>query len=130
MLMAIKFAKYYELTRKDIVLTVFTDSMQLYQSRLREARKKNGEYEEKDAIRDFHRRLMGLKTDAMIELSHNERKRIHNLKYFTWIEQQMLQIDELNRQWYDYESYWSETQKLTPKIDELIDQFNEKVALM
>lgn len=130
MLMAIKFAKYYELTRKDIVLTVFTDSMQLYRSRLREAREKNGEYEEKDAIRDFHRRLMGLKTDAMIELSHNERKRIHNLKYFTWIEQQMFQIDELNRQWYDYESYWSETQKLTPKIDELIDQFNEKVALI
>jgi len=36
MIMAIKFAKYYELTEKDIVLTVFTDSMEMYSSRLKE----------------------------------------------------------------------------------------------
>jgi len=129
-LMAIKFAKYYELTRKDVVLTVFTDSMELYWSRLRELREQNGEYTEKDAMRDFHRYLMSAKTDAMIELGYSDRKRIHNLKYFTWIEQQMFRLDELNRQWYDYESYWSETQKLRPRIDELIGQFNENVGLL
>lgn len=128
-LMSIKLAKYYELTSKDIVLTVFTDSMELYQSRLLEARAKHGEYSEKDAIRDFHRRLFGAKTDSMLELTHYERKRIHHLKYFTWIEQQMFNVSELNRQWYDYDSYWGENQKLTPKIDELIVQFNEKVGL-
>jgi len=128
-LMAIKFAKYYELTRKDIVLTVFTDSMELYQSRLREAQEHQGEYSEKDANRDFHRHLMAIKTDSMMELTHYDRKRIHHLKYFTWIEQQMFDLNELNRQWYDYGSYWSETQKLTPKIDELITQFNERVGL-
>jgi len=128
-LMAIKFAKYYELTRKDIVLTVFTDSMELYQSRLREAKEDQGGYTEKDASRDFHRHLMAIKTDSMMELTHYDRKRIHHLKYFTWIEQQMFDLNELNRQWYDYESYWSETQKLTPKIDELITQFNERVGL-
>jgi cysteine synthase A len=129
-LMAIKFAKYYELTPKDIVLTVFTDSTELYQSRLREAREQHGEYCEKDAVRDFHRHLMAIKTDSMMELTHYDRKRIHHLKYFTWIEQQMFDLKELNRQWYDYESYWGETQKLTPKIDELIVQFNEKVGLV
>jgi cysteine synthase len=129
-LMAIKFAKYYELTRKDTVLTVFTDSMELYQSRLREAKQKHGEYKEKDAIKDFHKHLMGAKTDAMIELGHYDRKRIHHLKYFTWIEQQKFKLDELNRQWYDHEPYWTQTQKLTPKIDKLIEQFNEKVGLL
>jgi cysteine synthase A len=129
-LMAIKFAKHYELTGKDIILTVFTDSMELYQSRLREARERYGEYSEKDAIRDFHRCLMAIKTDSMMELAHCDKKRIHNLKYFTWIEQQMFDVNELNRQWYDYESYWGETQKLAPKIDELITQFNEKVSLL
>jgi hypothetical protein len=129
-LMAIKFAKYYELTRKDIVLTVFTDSMELYQSRLREAREHQGEYSEKHPNRDFQRHIMAIKTDSMMELTHYDRKRIHNLKYFTWIEQQMFDIEELNRQWYDYQSYWSETQKLTPRIDELITQFNERVGLL
>jgi len=126
-LMAIKFAKYYELTRKDVVLTVFTDSTELYQSRLRDARKQQGEYSEKDAVRDFHKHLMAAKTDSMMELTHYDRKRIHHLKYFTWIEQQMFDLSELNRQWYDYENYWTETQKLTPKIDELITRFNDAV---
>jgi cysteine synthase len=129
-LMAIKFAKYYELTSKDLILTVFTDSMELYRSRLREARENFGEYSEKAAVRDFHRHLMAIKTDSMMELTHYDRKRIHNLKYFTWIEQQKFDLDELNRQWYDYELYWRENQKLTPKIDKLIEQFNEKVGLL
>jgi cysteine synthase A len=128
-LMAIKFAKYYELTRDDLILTVFTDSMELYQSRLQEMRARRGEYKAQHAIRDLSQHLMAVKTDSMMELTHPDRKRIHNLKYFTWIEQQMFDIDELNRQWYDHERYWDEIRKLTPKIDELITKFNERVGL-
>ncbi|MFW9963855.1 MAG: pyridoxal-5-phosphate-dependent protein subunit beta, partial [Candidatus Sifarchaeia archaeon] len=69
-------------------------------------------------------------TDAMIELNHYDRKRIHHLKYFTWIEQQGMELDELNAQWYDYPNYWENIQQLTPKIDELIVQFNEKIGLV
>ena len=129
-LMSVKFAKYYELTNKDIILTVFTDSMEMYGSRLQEAREEFGEYTEKDAIKDYHRHLLGQKTDAMIELTHYERKRIHHLKYFTWIEQQMFDVDELNRQWYDYEVYWGDIQRATPKIDGLIIEFNNRVGLL
>ena len=128
--MAIKFSKYYELTNKDVVLTVFTDSMDMYQSRIREYRNVQGKYTEKDAIKDYHRYLMGQKTDAMIELSHYDRKRVHHLKYFTWIEQQGFELDELNAQWYDYPEYWEHIQQMTPKIDEQIIQFNEKVGLI
>jgi hypothetical protein len=84
---------------------------------------------EKNVNRDFHRHLMAMKTDSMMELSHYDRKRIHNLKYFTWIAQQMFDLNELNRQRYDYELYWGATQKLTPKTDELIVRFNERVGL-
>ena len=129
-LMAIKFAKYYELTRNDLVFTVFTDSAQLYQSRLQEARKQQGEYNAQQANSDFSRHLMGVKTDSMMELNYTDRKRVHNLKYFTWIEQQMFDLNELNRQWYDYESYWGVIQGLTPKIDELIAKFNDRVDLL
>ena len=129
-LMAIKYAKFYELTSRDVILTVFTDSMDLYQSRLREARAEHGEYTRDDAVKDYHCHGMGQKTDAMIELGHYERKRVHHLKYFTWIEQQMFDLDELNAQWYDYPQYWERVQKATPKIDELIVDFNEQVGLI
>lgn len=32
--------------------------------------------------------MLGLKTDSMMELTYRDRKRIHNLKYYTWVEQQ------------------------------------------
>jgi len=41
----------------------------------------------------------------------------------------MFDVNELNRQWYDYDSYWGEVQTLSPKIDQLIMRFNERVAL-
>jgi hypothetical protein len=102
----------------------------LYQSRLQEARKQQGEYTVRQAIRDYGQHLMALKTDSMMELNHTDRKRVHNLKYFTWIEQQKIDLNELNRQWYDYERYWGGIQALTPKIDELITQFNDRVGLL
>jgi len=130
LLMAIKFSKYYELTKNDVVITVFTDSMDMYQSRIREARESDGKYAEKDAVKDYHGHLMAQKTDAMIELNHYDKKRVHHLKYFTWIEQQGMELDELNAQWYDYPGYWERIQQTTPKIDELITQFNDRVGLI
>lgn len=129
-LMAIKFAKYYELSRKDVVLTVFTDSMELYKSRLHELRGEFGDYNETDAAVDFYRSMHSIKTDSMAELRYIERKRIHHLKYFTWVEQQGKTVDELNRQWYDNENYWNSIHKMVPQIDKLIKSFNEKVGLL
>ena len=57
MIMAIKFAKYYELGEDDVVLTVFTDSMELYQSRLEEMEEKYGEYTKTDAAVDYNAHL-------------------------------------------------------------------------
>jgi len=127
---AIKFAKYYELTEKDIVATVLTDSMELYGSRLEEQREKNGEYKEINAAVDYYRHLISLTTDNMQELTYVDRKRIHNLKYYTWVEQQGKELDELNAQWYDYDNYWGSIRKQTENIDELINEFNEKTGLV
>ena len=129
-LMAIKFAKYYELTHDDILVTVFTDSAEMYQSRIEEARKQQGDYNKQTALRDYAQHLTATKPDSMIELTYPDRKRIHNLKYFTWIEQQKVNLDELNRQWYDHERYFTEVQKLTYRIEQLIDEFNSKVGLL
>ena len=128
--MAIKFAKYYELTKNDVVLTIFTDSMDMYQSRMREAKGAHGAYSILDGVKDYYGHLKAQKADALIELNHLDKKRVHHLKYFTWIEQQAMELDELNAQWYDYPNYWENIQKMTPKIDALITEFNEKVGLI
>lgn len=130
MIMAIKFAKYYELTEKDIVLTVFTDSMELYGSRLKELEEEFGRYNTADAIIDFHRNIQALTTDYMQELTYQDKKRIHNLKYFTWIEQQGKNLEELDAQWYDYENYWGNMHLQVDEIDRLIKEFNKKTGLL
>ncbi len=124
---AIKFCRYFELTEKDIVFTVFTDSMELYGSRIGELREELGDYTREVAMKDHHRHLLGLSTDYVLELSYPERKRVHNLKYFTWIEQQGRDLEELNSQWYDYDTYWPEIQNQIVKIDDLIKSFNARV---
>jgi cysteine synthase len=127
--MAIKFAKYYELGPHDIILTVFTDSMELYQSRLLEMHEQQGEYTEGEATADFARYLLGLTTDHLLDLRYTDQRRIHNLKYFTWVEQQGKTYEEIMDQWYLPE-YWTSIQRLIPEIDELINTFNERVGLI
>lgn len=123
---AIKFAKYYELTERDIVTTIFTDSMELYDSRMREQQEKKGVYTREQALKDYEM-LQNINTDHTLELGYYDRKRIHNLKYYTWIEQQAKDLNELNAQWYDHENYWGNIHALVPKIDALIREFNERV---
>jgi cysteine synthase A len=128
-LSSIKFAKYYELGQNDVVLTVLTDSMELYDSRLHEMREEFGAYSETDAAAHFARYLQGVTTDHLLELSYVDRRRIHNLKYFTWIEQQGKTYDEIMAQWYDRD-YWTELQAQIPQIDALIEAFNQEVGLL
>lgn len=128
MISAIKLAKYFEWDEYDIVITVNTDSMELYGSRLQEEREKSGAYTTENAIADYHRWLMGLGIDHVIELGYYDRKRIHNLKYFTWIEQQRKELAELEAQWYD-PSYWDNVHNQVGEIDRLITDFNQQVGL-
>ncbi len=126
---AIKMAKYFEWGENDIVVTVATDSMELYGSRIVELREKYGAYGEIDAAQDFERYLMGVTTDWMIELSYWDKKRMHNLKYFTWIEQQGKTVEELDEQWFN-DNYWKDKFNSFKDLDEEIKEFNERVGLI
>jgi cysteine synthase A len=127
-LSSIKFAKWYELGENDIVLTVWTDSMELYESRLRELHEEHGDYTEVDAAGDYHRHLLGCTVDYVEELGYWDRRRIHNLKYYTWVEQQGKTYEEIQTQWYD-EDYWDDIHDQVEDIDVLIREFNERTAL-
>jgi len=130
LLSAIKFAKYMELKKRDMVITVLTDSMELYGTRLEEMRRARGPYTRLDAAADYHRYLMGESTAHMLELRYPDRKRIHNLKYFTWIEQQMKSLAELNAQWEDYPDFWDRIHQQADEIDQLIVAFNEQTGVL
>ena len=126
---AIKMAKYYEYSQNDVIITVATDSMEMYGSRIREAREKEGDYTSIQAAVDFEGRLMGVDKDDMLELSYYDRKRMHNLKYFTWVEQQGKTVEELNAQWYD-EDYWNQQFGQADSWDEKIEAFNERTGVI
>ncbi|PWB52341.1 MAG: pyridoxal-5-phosphate-dependent protein subunit beta [Anaerolineales bacterium] len=127
-LSAIKMAKYYEMGEHDVVLTILTDSMELYGSRIVEMQQEYGEYTENQAAADFARYLQGVSTDNMIELTYADRKRVHNLKYFTWVEQQGKTYHEIQDQWYEPD-YWTDIQTQVPEIDAVIEEFNAEAAV-
>jgi len=125
-LAAIKFAKYSELTENDYVVTIATDSMQLYGSRVQELADERGAYNAGQAERDME--LLQSETyDNLKEMTYYEKKAVHNLKYFTWIEQQGRELAELNAQWYDHDNYWNSTMTQADKIDEMITEFNDQI---
>ncbi|MCK5690350.1 pyridoxal-phosphate dependent enzyme, partial [Myxococcota bacterium] len=127
---AIKAAKHYELDENDVLFTIFTDSMEMYQSRLQEANEANGEYTKEQAAIDWAVHMHGVKTDSMQELGHWDKRQIHNLKYYTWIEQQQKELDEINAQWDNYKTYWPERWRMAGKYDELIGDFNTDVGIL
>ena len=129
LLSAIKFAKYYELGEQDVVLTVLTDSMELYGTRIAEYREQFGAFDSFAAAESFARDLQGVTTDHLQELTYLDRKRVHNLKYYTWVEQQGKTYPEIQDQWYD-PNYWSELQGQAAQIDAVIDEFNERAGLI
>jgi hypothetical protein len=102
--------------------------MQLYQSRLQEMHDEFGAYTETNAAADFARYLHGQSTDNLLELSYPDRRRIHNLKYFTWVEQQGKTYAEIQSMWQEPD-YWTNVQKQVPEIDALIEEFNAEVGL-
>jgi hypothetical protein len=127
LLAAIKTTKYFELGEQDVVFTVFTDSTELYQSRLEELRAERGPYGEQDALKDHAGPVAHQGTDAFKELNYQDRKAIHNLKYYTWVEQQGKTAAELNEQWEP--EYWrSLFEDEVVYFDKLIEEFNALVS--
>ena len=129
-LCCIKMAKYYEFTERDVVGTVLTDSAVMYGSRIQELNEMYGAYSVKDAELDHNLHMLGLKTDSLMELTYADRKRVHNLKYYTWVEQQGKTSEELNALWYDTEGTWDTVHAQAKELDELINAFNEESGVL
>jgi hypothetical protein len=73
---------------------------------------------------------MGQGANNCKELTYLDKKSCHSLKYFTWIEQQGLDVKELNNQWYE-DNYWENrmSEKIVDMYDSWIKEFNKKTGL-
>ena len=65
----------------------------------------------------------------MKELSYEDRRRVHNLKYYTWVEQQGKTYSEINEQWYS-DHYWTDIHAQAEQMDKLINDFNERTGVL
>lgn len=125
---AIKAAKYWELGENDVIGTIFTDSADMYRSRLSEMEAMHGVFSELDAARTWCGSLERQNSYCFKELTHVERKAIHNLKYYTWVEQQGKSSEELQAQW-DVD-YWTALWDEVTEFDGMITQFNQEVGTL
>ena len=128
-LSAIKTAKYFDFTANEVIVTIATDSAAMYGSRLEELTADRGAYTRLQAARDHEKCMLGTSQAWMKELGYADRKAIHNLKYFTWVEQQGKDADDLRQLW-DDRNIWPQIFSQPARWDELIDEFNDRTGLL
>lgn len=127
LLSAIKTAKYFEMDEHDVIFTIFTDSTDLYRSRLKELKAEHGTYSSIQAAMDHAASVGHQNIEFFKELAYYERKAIHNLKYFTWVEQQGRTSEELNELWNP--EFWDHMFEHEVEVfDKMIEEFNKEVG--
>ncbi len=123
-LAAITAAKLWGLGADDVVMSVATDGSDLYNSdreRIMSTHYSGG-FDEGDATEVFDAHLTALPTEAM-EMGETERNRVFNLGYFTWVEQQGIEIPDFEAR--RSQDFWSGLRPLVDRWDEMIVEFNE-----
>jgi cysteine synthase len=125
---AIKVAKRLELDENDLLVTLATDSAALYASERRKflaARFPDG-FDEVNAGEVFGQHLLGIADNDVLELTHQERSRIFNLGYYTWVEQQGVGATAFEER--RSQSFWTTLHQALPALDSLIADFNAQAG--
>ncbi len=127
-LAAIKTAKLLGLGADDALITIATDGSALYPSeRVKTlAHRFDNDFTRADAAEVYGEHLANVNTDAMIDCTERDRNRIFNLGYYTWVEQQGTPLDvfEARRS----QDFWRGIRAYMPVWDEMIGEFNARVA--
>ena len=125
---AIKVAKHFDLGAHDAIVTVATDSAQMYASeRARHLQRHHPHgFDEVHAGEIFARHLHGIEDDHLMELTYSQRKRIFNLGYFTWVEQQGVPVEQFDGR--KDPAFWGRLQASVAAWDALIEAFNARTG--
>jgi cysteine synthase len=126
---AIKAAKHYGWGENDVVVTVSTDSSKMYESEFDHIKAKafGGKFDTVSAAETYGRAILGASTSDMLEMTEVERRRVFNLGYYTWVEQQNVTVEEF-RQRRD-QAFWREARARLPEWDALIQDFNARAGV-
>jgi cysteine synthase A len=127
---AIKLAKHLQLGADDVIATIATDGAPLYDSERAtyRARQFPRGFDEVHAGELFGRHVQGVTDDHLIELTHVDRRRIFNLGYYTWVEQQGVAAADFDRRMDS--AFWTGLQASIPAWDQLITKFNEDTGAL
>lgn len=115
---AIKAAKYYGFGPHDTVVTVCTDAIDRYHSVMAQMTEDYGAMDEVEAAVRLASIFHAQKTDWIKEATLDVRRQWHNLKYYTWVEQQGKTVEELDAQ--KDPQWWIKHQEMVAEIDEKI----------
>jgi hypothetical protein len=109
-------------------MTVATDSASLYQTERAAfaARRYPAGFDGVDAGEVFGAFLAAAQCDNLIELTQTDRRRIFNLGYFTWVEQQGVALEDFERR--RDQSFWDGIAAQVPVWDRLIEDFNAEAG--
>lgn len=129
-LAAVKTAKYYEMGPKDVVVTVATDGYGMYGSERDKALAKYfpSGFDAVSAGEVFGEHLLGEGTDHLRELTYEDRLRVFNLGYFTWVEQQGVSVEEFRAR--KDPQFWTGIREVIPVWDQMIEEFNGRTGAM
>jgi cysteine synthase len=121
---AIKTAKFYGYGSDDVIVTICTDAIDRYHSVMEWLEGEEGKMDEPMAAERVASTFHGQKLDWIAEGDTQARERWHNLKYYTWVEQQAKTVEELDAQ--RDPAWWREHQQLVAEIDERIIAFRKE----
>ena len=71
--------------------------------------------------------MAGTSTDHLLELSHVDRRRIFDLGYYTWVEQQGVSIEDFVTR--RDQKFWRDLTSHLDEWDEMIGAFNENTGV-
>jgi cysteine synthase len=127
-LAAIKVAKQFGFGPDDAILTVATDGAELYDTEFEKVLRRDfgGSFDTVSAAEAFGEHMLGASTDHTLELTHEDRLRIFNLGYYTWVEQQGVAIGDFTAR--RSPVFWRDLQALIPLWDEGIGEFNARTG--
>jgi len=123
-LSSIKVAKYYDLTSEDTIFTIATDNIERYHSVMTELDNQYGKMDTCEAKVRHESIFKGVKTDWVQEGTYRQRKTWHNLKYYTWVEQQGKTVEELN--YSKTKKFWTEQKNRVCETDSLMKKYREE----
>jgi hypothetical protein len=127
---AVKLAKYLGLGENDVIVTVATDGAEMYGTELQKtvARDFPGGFDAVAAGEVFGQHMLGTGTDDLLELSHVDRRRIFDLGYYTWVEQQGISVEDFVQR--RDPKFWRELRELIPAWDARIEELNARTGVL